>query len=74
MGGALPSESHEFLQLYIYITPAMCFTEPDTVFALYSDDEGPRETIRAGYDMEESMPGPGLGVFPNSINNESISR
>jgi hypothetical protein len=28
---------------------------PDPIFALYSYDEGPREAIRARYDMEKGV-------------------
>jgi len=33
----------------------MCFIGPNTILTIYTHDEGPRETIRAGYDMEEGM-------------------
>ena len=46
----------------------MCSFGPDTVFALYTDDERPRETIRPRYDLEEGVYGIGLGILSNSLN------
>ena len=40
---------------------------PDPVSAIYSNDEGSRETIRTGYDMEEGMYGFRLGIFSNGL-------
>ena len=40
---------------------------PDTVFAVYTDDEGPRETIGSRHDLEESVYGIGLGVLSNRV-------
>ena len=40
---------------------------PDTVFAIYTHDERPREAAGTRYDMEKSLPRLGLGVFPICI-------
>ena len=45
----------------------MCVIGPNPIFALYSNDERPRKTVGAGYDMEKSMYGFGLGVFPDGL-------
>jgi len=45
----------------------MCIAGPNAVFAVYSDDERPRETVGTRYDMEIGMPRFGLGVFPHGI-------
>ena len=45
----------------------MCSFGPDTVFALYTDDERPRETVGPRHDLEKSVYGIGLGVFSYSI-------
>lgn len=44
---------------------------PDPVFAVYTDDEGPRETVGPRHDLEESLYGVGLGVFRHCLK-ESI--
>ena len=45
----------------------MCSFGPDAVFAVYTDDERPRETVGPGHDLEEGMYGIGLGVFSNGL-------
>ena len=40
---------------------------PDTVFTVYTYDEGPRETVGSGYDLEEGVYGAGLGVLSYSV-------
>ena len=45
----------------------MCSFGSDTVFTVYTDDEGPRETVGPGYDLEESVYGAGLGVLSYSV-------
>ena len=45
----------------------MRVARPDAVFAIYTYDEGPRETAGTRYDMEKSLPRLGLGVFPLCI-------
>ena len=49
----------------------MCSFRPDPVFAVYTDDEGPRETVGPRHDLEESLYGVGLGVFRHCLK-ESI--
>ena len=67
MGGALSGESYQFFQLYVYALSVVCFVGPDPIFAVYSHDEGPGKTIGTRYDMEESVYGFGLGVFPHGV-------
>lgn len=64
VGDSLPRQSHEFLQLYLYVISIMRVIGPDPVFALYSYDEGSRETIGTGYGMEKVMRGFGLVFYP----------
>ena len=45
---------------------------PSPVFAVYTYDERSGETIGTGYDMEESVYGPGLGVFSDSLERKLI--
>lgn len=45
----------------------MCAVGPDAVFAVYSDDEGPRETAGAGYGVEEGVRVVGLGVCADRL-------
>ena len=45
----------------------MCLAGPDTVFAIYTYDERPRETTGTRYDLEKGLPRLGLGVFPICI-------
>ena len=45
----------------------MCSFGPDTVFAVYTDDERSRETVRPRYDLEKSMYGVGLGILSYSV-------
>ena len=45
----------------------MCVARPDTVFAIYTYDERPRETAGTRYDLEKGLPRLGLGVFPICI-------
>jgi hypothetical protein len=45
----------------------MCVVRPDTVFAIYTNDERPRETAGTRYDLEKGLPRLGLGVFPICI-------
>lgn len=40
---------------------------PDAVFAVYTYDERPRETVGPGYDLEESVYGAGLGVLSHRV-------
>ena len=40
---------------------------PDTVFAVYTYDEGPRETVGSRHDLEEGVYGIGLGVLSHCI-------
>jgi hypothetical protein len=67
MGGALSTESHEFFQLYLYALSVVCFAGPSAIFALYPDDERPGKTAGTRHDMEKSVHGPGLGVFPDGL-------
>jgi hypothetical protein len=41
----------------------MCSLKPNPVFAIYTDDERSRKTVGTRYDLEESMPRIGLGIF-----------
>jgi len=59
----LPRKSHQFFQLYIYSLSVVRFARSDAIFTVYSDDEGSREAVGTGYDLEKSVRGPGLGVF-----------
>ena len=68
MGSALSTESHEFFQLYVYAVSVMCIVRPGAIFTLYPDDERPRKTAGTRHDMEKSLYGPGLGVFPDGVN------
>ena len=45
----------------------MCVAGPDAVFAVYSNDEGPGETVGAGYGVEEGVRVAGLGVCADRI-------
>lgn len=45
----------------------MCSVGSSAVFAVYSHDERPRETVGTGYDMEKSVYGFGLGVLSDGI-------
>ena len=45
----------------------MRVARPDAVFAIYTHDEGPRETAGTRYDLEKGLPRLGLGVFPICI-------
>jgi len=63
----LSAQSHEFLQLYLYVVSIVCSLGPKPVFALYSHDERPRKTIGARHDLEESVRRPGLGIFRHSV-------
>jgi len=40
---------------------------PDTVFAVYTHDERPRETVGPRYDLEEGVYGAGLGVLRHCL-------
>lgn len=40
----------------------MCVAEPDAVFAVYPDDEGPREAVGARHGVEKGVRDAGLGV------------
>jgi hypothetical protein len=68
VGGALSTESHEFFQVYLYALSVVCFAGPGAIFAVYTDDEGSGKTAGARHDMEKSLHGPGLGVFPYGVN------
>ena len=67
MGHALSPQSPEFFQLYLHTLPIMCSFRPNTIFAVYTDDEGPRKTVGPGYDMEKSLYGIGLGILPDCL-------
>ena len=45
----------------------MCALGPNTIFAVYSDDERSRKTVGTGYDLEEGMRGIRLGIFSYGI-------
>jgi len=45
----------------------MCFVGSDAILTLYSDDEGSREAIGTGYDLEKSMRRFGLGIFSHGL-------
>jgi len=67
MGGSLPRESNQFLQLYVYVVSALHAARPDTIFAVYSYDERPRKTAGTRYDLEEGVRRFGLGIFPDGL-------
>jgi hypothetical protein len=67
MGGALSTESHEFFQLYVYAVSVVRFVGPGAIFTVYTDDERPGETAGTRHDMEKSVHGSGLGVFPDGV-------
>lgn len=50
----------------------MCFIGPNTIFAVYSYDEGPRKTIGTGYGMEKSVRNPGLGICADCVRGEYL--
>ncbi len=70
VGGTLPRKSNQFFQLYVYTLSIVRIVGSDTIFAVYSDDERPRETVRTRYDMEKGMYGFRLGVFPNGLSDK----
>ena len=74
VGSALSGQSNQFFQLYVYIVSIVRFVGSDTIFAVYSDDEGSRETIGARYDMEEGVYGFRLGVFPDRVSDKVATR
>ena len=41
--------------------------EPDTIFAIYTIDEGPRKAIGTGPDMVQSVQRLGLGILCHCI-------
>ena len=45
----------------------MCIAQPDAVFAVHSDDEGPREAVGARHGVEEGVRHAGLGVCADGI-------
>jgi hypothetical protein len=45
----------------------VCVVGSDAIFTIYTDDEGPGKTIGTRYDMEKSVYGFGLGVFPYCV-------
>ena len=45
----------------------MCFAGPDAVFAVYSNDEGPGETVGTGYGVEEGVRVARLGVCADRV-------
>jgi hypothetical protein len=45
----------------------VCFAGPGAIFAVYTDDERQGKTVRARHDMEKSLHGSGLGVFPDGV-------
>ena len=55
MGGALPDRPQQFLQLHVYVISIVCIAGPDTILAVYPDDERPRKAAGPGYDMEEGV-------------------
>jgi hypothetical protein len=63
----LPRLPNQFLQLYLYPVSVMCFAGSDAVFALHSHDEGPRETVRTRYGVEEGVRNFRLGVCGDGI-------
>ena len=55
MGDPLSNLQDEFLQLHLHALPAVCIAESDSVFAVHSDDEGPREAVGARHGLEEGV-------------------
>jgi len=47
----------------------VCFAGPDTVFAVYSDDERQGETIGTRYGVEKGVRYVGLGICSHCIRN-----
>ena len=68
MGTVLSAITDEFLQLYVYAVPVVCFVRPEAVLAVHSDVEGFDEAKGAGHDLEENVPAFGLAVFPDDLN------
>ena len=67
MGDLLSNQSNEFFQLHVYFVSIMCVVGSDSIFAVYTNDERPDQTIGARYDMEESMWSFRLGIFSNGL-------